>query len=115
MDLVEGTNPTGHDFAVEFGLNTRLANHRGRHVVAVVNAGGTSVAEAAITPATTELVARVAGDHHRPVLAVGPGTAGETNQQLPLVLGTGRYQHPVPADPEPGFPSWAKPVRPARA
>lgn len=45
--LVEGTDLTGHDFALEFDLNARLANHLGCHVVAVVNAAGRSVAEAA--------------------------------------------------------------------
>ena len=44
--IVEGTDLTGHDFAVEFDLNARLANHLGCHVVAVVNADGKTVAEA---------------------------------------------------------------------
>ncbi|MGJ9403305.1 phosphate acetyltransferase [Arthrobacter sp. KK5.5] len=45
--IVEGTDLTGHDFAVEFDLNARLANHLGCHVVAVVSAADKSVAEAA--------------------------------------------------------------------
>jgi phosphate acetyltransferase len=44
--IVEGTDLTGHDFAVEFDLNARLANHLGCHVVAVVSAAGKTVAEA---------------------------------------------------------------------
>lgn len=44
--IVEGTDLTGHDFAVEFDLNARLANHLGCHVVGVVNAHGLTVDEA---------------------------------------------------------------------
>jgi phosphate acetyltransferase len=43
--IVEGTDLTGHDSAVEFDLNARLANHLGCHVVGVVNANGKTVAE----------------------------------------------------------------------
>ncbi len=44
--IVEGTDLTGHDFAVEFDLNARLANHLGCHVVGVVNAHGLTIDEA---------------------------------------------------------------------
>ncbi|MET1033745.1 MAG: phosphate acetyltransferase [Arthrobacter sp.] len=44
--IVEGTDLTGHDFAVEFDLNARLANNLGCHVVAVVNAADKTVDEA---------------------------------------------------------------------
>ena len=45
--IVEGTDLTGHDAAVEFDLNARLANNLAAPVVAVVGAKGRSVAEAA--------------------------------------------------------------------
>ncbi|GAB3519154.1 phosphate acetyltransferase [Arthrobacter monumenti] len=45
--IVEGTDLTGHDAAVEFDLNARLANNLGCPVLAVVNAGDMSVEEAA--------------------------------------------------------------------
>ncbi|MET3707787.1 phosphate acetyltransferase [Arthrobacter sp. UYEF6] len=45
--IVEGTDLTGQDAAVEFDLNARLANNLAAPVVAVVGAKGLSVAEAA--------------------------------------------------------------------
>lgn len=45
--IVEGTDLTGQDAAVEFDLNARLANNLAASVVAVVGAKGLSVAEAA--------------------------------------------------------------------
>lgn len=44
--IVEGTDLTDHDAALEFGLNAQLANHLGCHVVGVVNAAGHTVNEA---------------------------------------------------------------------
>ncbi|TDK24729.1 phosphate acetyltransferase [Arthrobacter crusticola] len=45
--IVEGTDLGGHDAAVEFDLNARLANNLGAMVLAVVSAREMSVAEAA--------------------------------------------------------------------
>ncbi|MBX7444802.1 MULTISPECIES: phosphate acetyltransferase [unclassified Arthrobacter] len=45
--IVEGTDLTGQDAAVEFDLNARLANNLATPVVAVVGAKGRTVAEAA--------------------------------------------------------------------
>jgi phosphate acetyltransferase len=45
--IVEGTDLGGHDAAVEFDLNARLANNLGAMVLAVVSAKEMSVAEAA--------------------------------------------------------------------
>ncbi|WLQ07163.1 phosphate acetyltransferase [Arthrobacter oryzae] len=45
--IVEGTDLTGQDAAVEFDLNARLANNLAASVVAVVGAKGRTVAEAA--------------------------------------------------------------------
>ncbi|MCZ2403379.1 phosphate acetyltransferase [Paenarthrobacter sp. Z7-10] len=45
--IVEGTDLTGHDAAVEFDLNARLANNLGCLVVAVVGARGMTADEAA--------------------------------------------------------------------
>ncbi|WP_028280512.1 phosphate acetyltransferase [Arthrobacter sp. H5] len=45
--IVEGTDLSGHDAAVEFDLNARLANNLGAMVLAVVNAKEMSAAEAA--------------------------------------------------------------------
>ena len=45
--IVEGTDLTGQDAAVEFDLNARLANNLAAPVVAVVGAKGRTVAEAA--------------------------------------------------------------------
>jgi phosphate acetyltransferase len=45
--IVEGTDLTGQDAAVEFDLNARLANNLGLPVLAVVGAGGLSPKEAA--------------------------------------------------------------------
>ncbi|MBG6183477.1 phosphate acetyltransferase [Arthrobacter sp. CAN_A214] len=47
--IVEGTDLSGNDAAVEFDLNARLANNLGAMVLAVVSAKGMSVAEAADT------------------------------------------------------------------
>ncbi|WP_248758961.1 phosphate acetyltransferase [Pseudarthrobacter sp. SSS035] len=57
--IVEGTDLTGQDAAVEFDLNARLANNLAAPVVAVVGAKGLSVAEAAaaVEVARKELVA----------------------------------------------------------
>ena len=59
MVIVEGTDLTGQDAAVEFDLNARLANNLAAPVVAVVGAKGRSVAEAAdaVEVARKELVA----------------------------------------------------------
>ena len=45
--IVEGTDLSGHDVALEFDLNARLANDLGTVVLAVVNAQGISAAETA--------------------------------------------------------------------
>ncbi|MHA7218854.1 phosphate acetyltransferase [Arthrobacter sp. MDT1-48-3] len=45
--IVEGTDLSGNDAAVEFDLNARLANNLGAMVLAVVSAKGMSVEEAA--------------------------------------------------------------------
>ena len=45
--IVEGTDLAGHDAAVEFDLNARLANNLGALVIAVVSAKGMTPAEAA--------------------------------------------------------------------
>ena len=45
--IVEGTDLTGQDAAVEFDLNARLANNLAAPIVAVVGAKGRTVAEAA--------------------------------------------------------------------
>lgn len=45
--IVEGTDLTGQDAAVEFDLNARLANNLAASIVAVVGAKGRTVAEAA--------------------------------------------------------------------
>jgi phosphate acetyltransferase len=45
--IVEGTDLVGHDAAVEFDLNARLANNLGAAVVAVTSAKGMTPAEAA--------------------------------------------------------------------
>lgn len=57
--IVEGTDLTGHEAAVEFDLNARLANNLAAPVVAVVGAKGRSVAEtaAAVDVARKELAA----------------------------------------------------------
>ncbi|MCU1518493.1 MAG: phosphate acetyltransferase, partial [Pseudarthrobacter sp.] len=57
--IVEGTDLTGQDAAVEFDLNARLANNLAAPVVAVVGAKGLSVAEAAaaVEVARKELIA----------------------------------------------------------
>ncbi len=57
--IIEGTDLTGHDSAVEFDLNARLANNLGAMVLAVVNARSMTVAEAAdaVDVARRELVA----------------------------------------------------------
>ncbi|MGG5175182.1 phosphate acetyltransferase [Pseudarthrobacter sp. J1763] len=57
--IVEGTDLAGHDAAVEFDLNARLANNLGCPVVAVVSAKGRSPEEAgdAVELARKELVA----------------------------------------------------------
>ena len=57
--IVEGTDLTGQDAAVEFDLNARLANNLAAPVVAVVGAKGRTVAEAvdAVEVARKELVA----------------------------------------------------------
>ncbi len=56
--IIEGTDLTGHDSAVEFDLNARLANNLGAMVLAVVNAREMTVAEAAdaVDVARKELV-----------------------------------------------------------
>ncbi|WP_427006338.1 phosphate acetyltransferase [Pseudarthrobacter sp. H2] len=57
--IVEGTDLTGQDAAVEFDLNARLANNLAVPVVAVVGAKGRTVAEAAdaVEVARKELLA----------------------------------------------------------
>jgi phosphate acetyltransferase len=57
--IVEGTDLTGQDAAVEFDLNARLANNLAAPVVAVVGAKGLTVAEAAaaVEVARKELLA----------------------------------------------------------
>lgn len=45
--LVDGTDLEGRDFATEFELNARLANHLGAQVVGVVNGAGKSAHDAA--------------------------------------------------------------------
>ncbi|MGO4383144.1 phosphate acetyltransferase [Specibacter sp. RAF43] len=57
--IVEGTDLTGQDAAVEFDLNARLANNLGLPVLAVVGARGLSPAETAdaVDVARRELVA----------------------------------------------------------
>ncbi len=57
--IVEGTDLTGQDAAVEFDLNARLANNLSAPVVAVVGARGLSAAEAAdaVDVARKELIA----------------------------------------------------------
>ena len=56
--IVEGTDLTGQDAAVEFDLNARLANNLAASIVAVVGAKGRTVAEAAdaVEVARKELV-----------------------------------------------------------
>src|SRR5512141_778307 len=57
--IVEGTDLTGQDAAVEFDLNARLANNLAASVVAVVGAKGRTVAETAdaVEVARKELLA----------------------------------------------------------
>ena len=76
--IVEGTDLTGQDAAVEFDLNARLANNLAAPVVAVVGAKGLSVAEAAaaVEVARKELIAEKcapAGHHGEPRRPGGRG------------------------------------------
>ena len=76
--IVEGTDLTGQDAAVEFDLNARLANNLAAPVVAVVGAKGRTVAEAAdaVEVARKELAAErcsAAGHHGEPRRPGGRG------------------------------------------
>ncbi len=76
--IVEGTDLTGQDAAVEFDLNARLANNLAAPVVAVVGAKGRTVAEAAdaVEVARKELVGgavHAAGHHGEPRRSGGRG------------------------------------------
>ena len=76
--IVEGTDLTGQDAAVEFDLNARLANNLAAPVVAVVGAKGRTVAEAAdaVEVARKELVGgtvHAAGHHGEPRRPGGRG------------------------------------------
>jgi phosphate acetyltransferase len=95
--IVEGTDLTGQDAAVEFDLNARLANNLAAPVVAVVGAKGRTVAEAAdaVEVARKELVAERcallaimvnradAGDLDAIAAAVRPGASGRPVYVLP--------------------------------
>ncbi len=76
--IVEGTDLTGQDAAVEFDLNARLANNLAASIVAVVGAKGRTVAEAAdaVEVARKELARgtlHAPGHHGEPRGPGGPG------------------------------------------
>jgi len=95
--IVEGTDLTGQDAAVEFDLNARLANNLAAPVVAVVGAKGLPAAEAvdAVEVARKELLAarcallavivnRVDPDNVEAIAAaIRPGAAGRPVYVLP--------------------------------
>jgi phosphate acetyltransferase len=95
--IVEGTDLTGQDAAVEFDLNARLANNLAAPVVAVVGAKGRTVAEAAdaVEVARKELLAERCsllaimvnradvGDLEAIAAAVRPGASGRPVYVLP--------------------------------
>ena len=107
--IVEGTDLTGQDAAVEFDLNARLANNLAAPIVAVVGAKGLTVAEAAdaVEVARKELARgtlRAAGHHGQPRRSRRTWTAS------PPQSGPAR-----PAGPCTSSPSWRTSPGPPRA
>ena len=98
--IVEGTDLTGQDAAVEFDLNARLANNLAAPVVAVVGAKGRTVAETvdAVEVARKELAAEKCS-----LLAMMVNRADPADvEAIIAAVKPGASGRPVYVFPEPG-------------
>ncbi|MCC3289419.1 MULTISPECIES: phosphate acetyltransferase [unclassified Arthrobacter] len=96
--IVEGTDLSGHDVALEFDLNARLANDLGTVVLAVVNAQDTTAAE---TADAVDVARRQLADAKCDLLAVMVNRAAPSDvEAITSAIRPGQSGRPVYVIPE---------------
>ncbi|MCQ1946454.1 MULTISPECIES: phosphate acetyltransferase [unclassified Arthrobacter] len=96
--IVEGTDLSGHDVALEFDLNARLANDLGTVVLAVVNAQETTAAE---TADAVDVARRQLADAKCDLLAVMVNRAAPSDvEAITAAIRPGQSGRPVYVIPE---------------